>query len=330
MIFSVRAKEDIGLGKQIYKEGTYKDRTGEQIGDFTLLCFDSFKGNRAQWQAICVCGTGAVIVPNNANPNRGAAGHCGCKTHDKYISRGKRWREEKYLGLIINGWEIVQVHEGDDPYFGPKEHCLPILAECTCCNTRKWVDTRNLKDGLVRCPECPFVSKIHNQVMKWSTHSKRTGHRVIWDRWFNMNHRCSDPHHPRYGGRGIYVCEAWHFTNPYGFQNYLDWVTGHSDWKDLLIVNKYQVDRRDNDGPYSPENCRIVSRQENMNNTSRTRWVEYNGERLPFGQLIKKYSKIDVRTVQNRIDKLGWSLEDALNIPSVNSKPRSRRPFNEL
>lgn len=82
--------------------------------------------------------------------------------------------------------------------------------------------------------------------------------------WVGMKKRCFNPRHhsfPRYGGRGITVCEAW--LNDFGrFQR---WAVENGYQRGL------QLDRRDNDGPYDPSNCRWVTRRLNMRNRSNTK-----------------------------------------------------------
>jgi hypothetical protein len=78
----------------------------------------------------------------------------------------------------------------------------------------------------------------------------------------NMRRRCDGAHRPdffRYGGRGIKVCAEWQ-----RFEVFRVWAhsTGYRD--DLTL------DRRENDGPYSPDNCRWVDRRTQAINRSST------------------------------------------------------------
>ena len=58
--------------------------------------------------------------------------------------------------------------------------------------------------------------------------------------------------YPRYGGRGIRVCEEW-----FDFTSFANWALTHGYADDLTI------DRIDPDGHYEPTNCRFLTRAQN-------------------------------------------------------------------
>ena len=85
-----------------------------------------------------------------------------------------------------------------------------------------------------------------------------------------------------YQDRGIIVCSEWLI-----FENFRDWALTHG-YKDGL-----QIDRRDNDKGYCPENCRWVSRRENINNRRNTL-------RLSDGTPLAVFcSKVGIETCEN-------------------------------
>ena len=75
--------------------------------------------------------------------------------------------------------------------------------------------------------------------------------------WKSMVQRCTnskDTRYHRYGGRGITVCDDW--------KDFRNFYRDMGDAPDGL-----EIDRIDNYKGYCKENCRWVTRKENLNNT---------------------------------------------------------------
>ena len=92
----------------------------------------------------------------------------------------------------------------------------------------------------------------------------------LFNLWQTMKARCENPRREKYkdyGGRGIKVCEEWQNASAF-----VMWA----------LVNGYaeglQIDRIDNNGDYSPENCRFVTPKENSRNRRNTKRLAVNGE----------------------------------------------------
>ena len=78
-----------------------------------------------------------------------------------------------------------------------------------------------------------------------------------WLAWRDMRYRCqkpSRPDYPRYGGRGIKVCDRWQV-----FENFLEDMGRKPD-------PTYSIERIDNDGNYEPANCKWGSKAEQSRN----------------------------------------------------------------
>lgn len=81
----------------------------------------------------------------------------------------------------------------------------------------------------------------------------------LYSTWVGMKSRCIDTAHQSYqayGGRGIKVCDEW----LHEFAAFESWakINGYR--------NGLQLDRIDNERGYEPNNCRFVTRSENMKN----------------------------------------------------------------
>jgi len=81
--------------------------------------------------------------------------------------------------------------------------------------------------------------------------------------WYHMIRRCTNPQensYEAYGGRGIAVCERWRE----------DFLAFLSDMRPRPSP-KHSLDRVDNDGDYTPENCRWATLSQQMCNTQRVK-----------------------------------------------------------
>ena len=131
--------------------------------------------------------------------------------------------------------------------------------------------------------------------------------------WKAMNQRCNNPNdknYRRYGGRGIKVCKQWGGQG--GFMKFIEDMGPRPD-------PKYSIDRIDNDGPYSPQNCRWTDRHIQRANQQRVKKYVLYGEEGSMLELYKKYNpyNLSFNGVENRVKKMGWSIEKALNTPPL-------------
>lgn len=135
---------------------------------------------------------------------------------------------------------------------------------CLCaCGTRKAISSRNLMYGKSKSCGCAVGESASKRFL---THGLSKT-RIYWV-WHSMLQRCTKPankEYKNYGGRGITVCKRWH-----------EFVNFFADMGERPAG--LTLERKDNNGPYSPSNCVRASPKTQARNTRRNRMCELDGK----------------------------------------------------
>ena len=135
-----------------------------------------------------------------------------------------------------------------------------------------------------------------------------TKHPVYWV-WRSMRDRCRLPTHQawkNYGARGIRVCHEWDTS----FEAF---------WRDMgpTYVSGLDLDRIDNNGDYTLENCHWTTRRANAMNRRNT-------ERRVDVVALSRETGIGHTTLYYRLAH-GWTVEELRLKPSYGNHPSSRK-----
>lgn len=193
---------------------------------------------------------------------------------------------------------------------------------------RTWIETRRVKTHPtynrfriyhrsmveVRCPACgavrigrPFKIKLLKSCgcrMGHVVHRLSTGR--LYRVWAGMRRRCynkNDAAYSAYGARGIRICQSWLSY----YQKFHDWAMSHG-WSQGL-----SIERRNNNGNYSPRNCTFIprslqarNRRPNKLNETKVKGIRMRyqaGERQC--DLAKEF-KVAPRTMCSIVHNLIW------------------------
>lgn len=118
--------------------------------------------------------------------------------------------------------------------------------------------------------------------------------------WGQMIARCYDPEHHKYasyGARGIRVCDRWICFRLF--------AEDMGERPEGMTLN-----RIDNDGNYSPENCEWASHTEQNQNRRDNRNITFQGETLCVTEWARRLG-MRRETLRKRLD-LGWTVEQSM------------------
>lgn len=131
--------------------------------------------------------------------------------------------------------------------------------------------------------------------------------------WSAMRARCSNPklkEYPRYGGRGITVCERW--------QSYENFLADMGRRPSL----QHTIDRIDVNQGYFKENCKWSTNVEQANNRTKHTYLEVDGVVKTQAQWLRQFN-VKKPTFKTRL-RNGWDVKKALTYP-VRPKAKSEK-----
>lgn len=202
------------------------------------------------------------------------------------------------IGNKYDSWTVVGPYE----YRSTPSGRMILWWYCKCdCGEEKWVISTRLIKGAHYggCLKCRYRKHGHSVKQENGDNSGYYTYRV----WWGMLNRCKPGAHRRYGGRGISVCKRWE-----KYENFLEDMGARPAGKDL--------DRKDNNKGYCKENCRWVEHVTNCRNRENNVLIEHNGESKTASEWADIHN-MPRKLVAQRINKMGWSFERAVNTPST-------------
>lgn len=179
---------------------------------------------------------------------------------------------------------------------------------CRCsCGAEKEISSDALTSG--NQISCGCVGAQHR---KEATTKHGMADTPLYRVWNTIKSRCYNKNvrtYKYYGGRGIKMCDEWY--NDFGA--FRDWAFANG-YQDGVRGAEQTIDRIDVDGDYTPDNCRIITQTEQMNNIRTNHRIEYNGESHTIAEW-SRITGINQFKIRARMTELGWTAERALTTP---------------
>ena len=143
--------------------------------------------------------------------------------------------------------EEINEHTVINLYYRPqgKYKRLYVTVKCNKCNKLKDIRYSDLYKSTTMC-SCYRIKYVHDifheRLYRIYHHMK--------DRCYNVNNDA----YKNYGAKGVKMCDEW-FAD---FRNFRKWAISNGYSNDLTI------DRIDANGNYEPNNCRWITKSENV------------------------------------------------------------------
>lgn len=185
---------------------------------------------------------------------------------------------------------------------------------CLCeCGATKTYPRHALINGRVKSCGCLSKEMLSKREKHGYTKGGKSPEYMCWQ---GIKDRCLNEKatgYEYYGGRGIKICDRWRES----FQNFIE------DMGPRPLNTS--IDRIDVNGDYTKENCRWATSVEQMSNTTRNKYITFNGETLTISEWSRKLG-FSRKLLGARIREKGWSIEKALTTPLDEKRSHKSTP----
>ncbi len=275
----------------------FKDRTGEKFGRLTVIKRGpNDNRKRTRWYCDCDCGNKNILVAVSNLISRNS-NSCGCYAKDR-IKEVMAYRDFIDLAGMKFG-RLTVIKRGENKGCHPYWYC-----ECDCGSKNLLIRGSSLRYQTTVSCGCYSRELL---IKRCTKHNLSKINPMFLVKYNSMVQRCynSNNHgYIHYGARGIVICDRWLGKN--GRINFYNDM--FPTWKEGL-----SLDRINNDGNYSPENCKWSTIKEQINNRRITLKLNYNGQSYLPKELAVLLG-MNEYTLRSRIF-MGWSIDEIVNTP---------------
>ena len=262
---------------------------GEKFNRLTVIkkCDFKTKDGKDLWECKCDCGN--IIVATYRQLYHNDIKSCGCLIRENRYFK-KIHAIDSLIGKKYGRLTIIKRVDIESKQ-------IVVLCKCDCGNEAK-VLLSSLKTGNTKSCGCISHEMLLERNLKHNLHNTK-----LYSVWKAMRQRCNNnknKDYKWYGEKGIKVCKEWD-----DFEVFYNWAINNG-YEDGLTI-----DRIDTKGDYCPDNCRWITIQEQQNNKSNCRIIEYKGEVNTLTYFSKKYH-IKRSTLYDRIFIKNYSVDYAI------------------
>lgn len=175
---------------------------------------------------------------------------------------------------------------------------------CRCdCGNETIVVSQKLRFGSTKSCGCFKGDQGRKRFLKHGQHN--IPEYQIWQAIKTRCYNFSSIGFKYYGARGINVCNRW----KHSFANFF------ADMGERPTP-QHTIERRNNNKGYSPNNCYWATRKSQNRNKRSNCMLTFRGQTKCLSEWVEELD-LNYDMVKQRINKLGWSVEEAFTTPAL-------------